>query len=115
MRQKLKNALKLGRSPLGKSNGVFLKQELRTEHMLVLGRSGFGKTYFLENMIRQDILAGNGVCVIDPSGDLYSRLLNFCHLNKFKSNIRKRLMLINPQDDEWSVGLNYLEIFDISE
>jgi len=92
---------------------VYLKQDYRTEHMLALGVSGSGKTYFLEQMIRQDIEAGRGVCVLDPSGDLYKRLLNYCHINRFKHNLKDRLILINPQDEDWSIGLNYLEIMNV--
>ncbi len=53
-----------------------------------------------------------GVCVLDPSGDLYNRLVKYCHINRFKHNLRDRLILINPQDEGWSIGLNYLEIMD---
>jgi hypothetical protein len=38
--------------------------------MHVMGASGQGKSKFLEHCIREDILAGHGVCLIDPEGDL---------------------------------------------
>jgi len=104
--------LLLGRHPSKHNLMVHIRQDHRTEHMLVLGRSGWGKSYFLENAIRQDIEAGRGVCVLDPSGDLYNRLVKFCHIRRSINRLKDRLILINPRDDEWSVGLNYLEILD---
>jgi len=111
MRSQKKN-LFMGHHPSKHNRMVYIKQEQRKEHMLVLGRSGWGKSYFIENAIRQDIEACRGVCVLDPSGDLYNRLLRYCHINRFKNSLKDRLILINPREQEWSVGLNYLEILD---
>lgn len=104
--------IQIGHHAHKRERRVFLKQDHRTEHAMLLGVSGSGKTYFLEHMIRQDIEAGRGVCVLDPSGDLYNRLVNYCHINLFKHNLKDRLILINPQDEDWSIGINYLEIID---
>jgi hypothetical protein len=42
--------------------------------MYVIGKTGVGKSTLLEMMIRQDLLAGNGVALFDPHGDLAERL-----------------------------------------
>lgn len=42
--------------------------------MYVIGKTGTGKSTLLETMARQDISAGRGLAVIDPHGDLASRL-----------------------------------------
>jgi len=47
-------------------------------HTHILGSTGVGKSFFLEGLIKQLILGGQGVCLIDPHGDLYHRLLDFC-------------------------------------
>lgn len=47
----------------------------RRAHMYVVGKTGTGKSSLLEGMIRQDILAGNGVALFDPHGDLAERLV----------------------------------------
>jgi DNA helicase HerA-like ATPase len=47
-----------------------MSQQDRLQHMLVLGKTGRGKTTLLENIIVQDIYAGRGVGVIDPHSDL---------------------------------------------
>ena len=46
----------------------------RLFHSYVLGETGTGKTTLLETLIRQDIAAGRGLCLIDPHGDLVERL-----------------------------------------
>lgn len=47
---------------------IFTTDEDRLRHFYVIGQTGTGKTTLLKNMITQDILAGNGVCMIDPHG-----------------------------------------------
>lgn len=65
----------------GKSEGVYLGNNLyggrcypvymlpkdRAGHMIVVGKTGMGKSTLLHNLIRQDIAAGRGVALIDPS------------------------------------------------
>ena len=58
-----------------------LTERDRMQHMLVLGKTGRGKTTLLENIIVQDIYAGLGVGVIDPHGDLSRALLD--HIPSF--------------------------------
>ncbi len=50
---------------------IELPLESRMQGMYVLGRAGMGKTNFLLSLIRQDMDAGHGVCVLDPHGDLF--------------------------------------------
>jgi len=47
-----------------------LSPEQHSTHMQVIGASGRGKSKFLEHLIRQDIRAGRGLCLIDPHGAL---------------------------------------------
>lgn len=76
----------------------------RSRHCYIIGATGTGKSTLLSNMIRQDIENGEGVCVIDPHGDLYQEVL--------ESIPRKRIedvILIDPSDFENAVGINFLE------
>jgi hypothetical protein len=86
---------------------VSLTPKMRAEHLLLLGATNTGKTTLMENMVRQDIDAGNGVLVLDPHGDLYERLLKYCCV---KSSYLKRLYLINPSDDSRRIGINYFDM-----
>lgn len=49
----------------------------RRFHTYILGRSGSGKSSLLETLIRQDIASGEGLLLIDPHGDLVSRVKDF--------------------------------------
>lgn len=78
----------------------------RSMHMHVLGVSGQGKSFFLEHLIRQDIRAGNGVCVIDPHGELYENLVAWV-LSEGIDRI-KTVHLLNPSNERWTFGFNPL-------
>jgi len=47
-----------------------IEEKDRATHLYIVGASGTGKSKFLEFLIRQDILKGNGFGIIDPHGDL---------------------------------------------
>jgi hypothetical protein len=47
-----------------------LALEDRRRHLYICGKTGMGKTTLIQNMIVSDMLAGRGVCLVDPHGDL---------------------------------------------
>ena len=47
---------------------IYMTDEDRLRHFYTIGQTGTGKSTLLKNMITQDILAGKGVCMIDPHG-----------------------------------------------
>ncbi len=49
----------------------------RRQHVLLLGKTGVGKSTLLRNMVIQDIQAGRGCLFVDPHGDEAERLLDF--------------------------------------
>jgi type IV secretory pathway TraG/TraD family ATPase VirD4 len=51
-----------------------IKQADRLSHVYLIGKTGVGKTTLLENLIMQDIHAGQGCALIDPHGDLVDRV-----------------------------------------
>lgn len=87
----------------GISNPVFLSDEHRFRHTHVIGASGTGKSTLLFNSIRQDIEAGSGVGVLDPHGDLIQGLLGNIPEDRIKD-----VVLIDPSDEEFSIGFNVL-------
>lgn len=76
----------------------------RTRHHYVIGKSGTGKSAFLSWMSRQDIQNGEGVCMIDPHGDLIEDAL--AHTPKERA---KDIIVFNPADGDRPMGLNLLE------
>jgi hypothetical protein len=81
--------------------GIDTTQRLR--HIHIIGATGTGKSTLLHSLIQQDITQGTGCCVIDPHGDLVDTLLNNIPEHRIKD-----VVLINPSDSEFPIGLNML-------
>ncbi|MEQ1848980.1 MAG: type IV secretion system DNA-binding domain-containing protein [Candidatus Peribacteraceae bacterium] len=83
---------------------IRFRAEDRTRHHYIIGKSGSGKSALLSWMARQDIINGDGVCVVDPHGDLIEDIL--AHVPKERA---KDVILFDPSDMERPMGLNLLE------
>ncbi|MBP9869141.1 type IV secretion system DNA-binding domain-containing protein [Patescibacteria group bacterium] len=81
-----------------------IKTDDRRRHMYIMGKTGMGKTTLLENMVLSDILAGHGVCYIDPHGDTAEKILDFIPPNRIND-----VVYFNPADMDFPVGFNILE------
>jgi len=86
---------------------IALTERDRMQHVLAIGKTGRGKTTLLENMLLQDLYAGNGVSLIDPHGDLSRSLLE--HFPSFRA---RDLVLIDPADDDRVVTFNVVASVD---
>ncbi|MCX8015142.1 MAG: DUF87 domain-containing protein, partial [candidate division WOR-3 bacterium] len=82
----------------------------RSRHLYVVGQTGTGKTTLLKTMILDDIRSGNGLCVIDPHGDLFKEILG-----KIPENRINDVVVLDPTDTEYPVGLNMLEYEEESQ
>ena len=81
-----------------------LRRGDRCAHMYVIGKTGTGKSSLLEAMIRQDVLAGNGLALFDPHGDLAERLVEWIPESR-----KPDLIYLNVPDPEQPFGFNPLE------
>ncbi len=88
----------------GVKTPVFMKRPDRQRHMYIIGKSGSGKSVFMRNMIIQDIQKGEGVCVVDPHGDLVESVIG--HVPKERID---DVIIFSPGDLERPMGLNMLE------
>lgn len=88
---------------LGQATKVFLPQSLRMRHTYAIGGSGTGKSTLLLNLALQDLEEGRGVAVLDPHGDLVDGLVS----RMPESRVRD-VILLNPADEEFPIGLNIL-------
>jgi len=84
---------------------VKMKREDRRRHLYTIGKSGSGKSVFIQNLAVQDVQNGEGVCVIDPHGDFAEYVLQ--HVPKERAD---DVIYFNPSDTERPIGLNMLEI-----
>ncbi|MCD4706043.1 type IV secretion system DNA-binding domain-containing protein, partial [bacterium] len=76
----------------------------RTRHIYAIGKSGTGKSEFLSNMAKQDILNGDGVAVIDPHGDLVRDILD-----TIPNERAEDVIYFDPANIERPMGINLLE------
>ncbi len=81
-----------------------IKTDDRRRHMYVIGKTGMGKTVLQENMVMSDIMAGHGVCYVDPHGDTAEKILDYIPSNRIND-----VVYFNPADMEFPVGFNILE------
>ena len=88
----------------GRSTSIHINKNDRRRHTYVIGQTGVGKSVFLSNLIKQDILAGEGVCVVDPHGDLVEHILG--HVPKERA---EDVILFDPSDTKRPIAINMLE------
>lgn len=89
---------------------VYLAPDDRRRHLYLIGQTGTGKTTLFFNMIRQDILAGHGVGVVDPHGDLIEDIL--LHIPPER---QQDVILFDPRDTARPPGFNILEVSDAGQ
>jgi len=80
-----------------------IKEKDRLGHMYVIGKTGTGKSTLLLNMAISDIANGNGLCVIDPHGDVAETLLNYIPKHRIVD-----VIYFNPADLEFPIAFNPL-------
>ncbi len=88
---------------LGQEASVSLSDQQRLRHMHVIGATGTGKSSLLLNLITQDIEQGRGVTVLDPHGDLIDEVIKHIPDERLKD-----VVLVDPSDSEYPIGLNLL-------
>jgi hypothetical protein len=76
----------------------------RRAHMYIVGKTGTGKSSLLEGLIRQDVLAGHGLALFDPHGDLAERLNDWIPESR-----RADLIYLNVPDPLQPFGFNPLQ------
>ncbi|MBU1683113.1 type IV secretion system DNA-binding domain-containing protein [Patescibacteria group bacterium] len=95
---------------IGKSNyrgqlkEIRIMRDDRTRHQYIIGKSGSGKSVLLSYMARQDIANGDGLCLVDPHGDLVEDTLQTVPKERAKD-----IVVFDPADTERPMGLNLLE------
>ena len=105
---KNKDITYLGLTTFRDKNQLFgIKRKDRRQHVYILGKSGTGKSALMSNMIVQNIQNGDGVCVVDPHGELVEDILLSIPQDRVKD-----VVYFNPADIDYHVGFNVLELID---
>ncbi len=87
----------------GRNAEVRMTAEQRVRHTHIVGATGTGKSTLMFNLIRQDIESGQGLAVLDPHGELIEKILGIIPEDRIDD-----VVLLNPADEEFSVGFNIL-------
>jgi len=90
---------------------VVISQARRSEHIAILGKTGTGKSSLLRWLCGQDIGGGRGFVYFDLHGDATPFLLRRVALEERRKrcDLSEKLIVIDPADTEFSVGLNILD------
>ena len=83
---------------------IYMKAEDRLRHFYTIGQTGTGKTTLLKNMIAQDILRGDGVCMIDPHGSDIKDILAIIPKERYED-----VIYFDPANVARPMALNMLE------
>jgi len=84
-------------------SGIAFSREERERHVYIVGKSGSGKSTVLFNLAMHDIHAGEGVCVVDPHGDLAEAIIDALPPSR-----THEVCYLNVADTEFPVGFNPL-------
>ncbi len=88
----------------GVSTPFGIKQDDRSKHMYIIGKTGMGKSTMLENMAIQDIRNGEGLAFIDPHGASAERILDYIPKHRIKD-----VVYFAPFDLEQPIAFNVME------
>ena len=92
-------------------NRIILTSRERMRHVVVLGKTGSGKSYLLRYMSEQDIEHDRGFIYFDLHGDATPFLMRRINARERREHrhLSDRLILVDPADPIMSIGLNPLE------
>ena len=99
----------LGRCTEGE-NVIELSSNDRKQGTYIIGVNGTGKTVLLLNIALSDIESGDGLCFLDPHGDAIETLLTLIPESR-----KNDVILFDPSDIDYPLGLNVFECPDISD
>jgi len=88
----------------GKHSRFGIKNEDRSRHLYVIGKTGMGKSTLLENMAIQDIRNGHGIAFIDPHGSTADKLLDYVPKSRAKD-----VIYFAPFDLDYPISFNVME------
>ncbi len=81
-----------------------IKREDKFRHYYIVGKTGTGKSTFISNMVKSDVEAGNGLCLLDPHGDLVDTVLEHIPTNRIND-----VILFDVSDTDFPIWFNLLQ------
>ena len=101
------DGLILGYHPFGDFHvDVKLPAAVRERHLYIVGKSGYGKTNLLRNLIFQDMESGKGIGVIAPEAEMLTEEI-LPYIPDYRAD---DVIYFNPADTELPVSFNPLHL-----
>ena len=88
---------------------MYIKLAELFTHMEVIGSTGVGNSFLIEGILKCLILLGHGICVLDPTGDLYRRLMAFCayvNIQRPELHLARRVIPFDVAETKHIIGFN---------
>src|SRR6185312_11218821 len=88
-----------------------LSNRRRVEHLVILGKTGTGKTSLIKAMLAHDVRDGHGFLCVDLHGDLTPFILGRVREREQRTGqeLDGKTIVLNPADPHCSVGMNVLQ------
>ncbi len=89
---------------------IGIEQTRRAESIAILGKSGSGKSSLIQHLVEQDLNTSRGFAFFDLHGEASDAVLRYIASREATLGIdlSERVIVIDPADPEYSVGLNPL-------
>lgn len=81
-----------------------IRKEDKFRHMYIIGKTWTGKSTFISNLIASDMQAGNGLCLLDPHGELVDTVLEYIPTNRIND-----VILFDVADSDFPIWFNLLQ------
>ncbi len=86
---------------------IYIDRDDRRRHMYIIGKTGTGKSYFMQQMALQDMINGEGLAFLDPHGDSAEWLIERVPAHRLED-----VIYWNPGDTERPIGFNIIEFYN---
>lgn len=81
-----------------------IKREDKFRHYYIVWKTWTWKSTFISNMVKSDVEAGNGLCLLDPHGDLVDTVLEHVPTSRIND-----VILFDVSDTDYPIWFNLLQ------
>lgn len=87
--------------------------KFRQTHIQLIGPAGATKTRFIKNMVKADIQTNNGLCLIDPEGELCLEIMRWYEKSYAPTVVKPRKpILLTPDPGDAVIDQDFPKVID---